>query len=388
MKRLREYIDRIKPHFDKGGKFEFLKSTFEAFETFLFVPNKVTSSGCHIRDSIDLKRLMIIVIIALFPPLLFGIWNTGYQHYMLIGENKTFLETFWYGFLKVFPIIVVTYITGLSIEFFFAQIRNHEVNEGFLVTGLLIPLTLPVNIPLWMVAVATAFSVIFAKEVFGGTGMNIFNPALIARAFLFFAFPSEMSGDKAWIAGIKDVAIDGNTGATILAQAHLGNGDFVNAVQKPITTLDMFIGTIPGSIGETSKLAILIGAFILVFSGIGSLKTMLSFITGGFIVALLMNFFAVNALMSIPAWQHLLLGGFAFGAVYMITDPVTSAQTERGKIIYGFLGGVLAMIIRILNPAYPEGAMLGILLANAFAPLIDYFVIQANINRRLKRLKK
>lgn len=388
MKKLRKYIDKIKPNFEKGGKYEFLKSTFEAFETFLFVPDKVTYSGCHIRDAIDTKRLMTTVIIALFPPLLFGIWNTGYQHYLLIGENKSLIETFWYGFLKVFPIIAVTYITGLSIEFLFAQLRNHEVNEGFLVTGLLIPLVLPVNIPLWMVAIATAFAVIFSKEVFGGTGMNIFNPALIARAFLFFAFPAEMSGDKAWIAGIKEIAIDGKTGATILGQAHLGNAEFVNPIYQSISPIDMFIGTIPGSIGETSKLAILIGAFILIFTGIGSFKTMISFISGGFIVALIMNFFATNAIMSIPAWQHLLIGGFAFGAVYMITDPVSSAHTEKGKVIYGFLGGALAMLIRNLNPAYPEGVMLGILLANAFAPLIDYFVIESNINRRLNRVKK
>lgn len=388
MKKLRKYIDKIKPNFEKGGKYEFLKSTFEAFETFLFVPDKVTYSGCHIRDAIDTKRLMTTVIIALFPPLLFGIWNTGYQHYLFIGENKSLIETFWYGFLKVFPIIAVTYITGLSIEFLFAQLRDHEVNEGFLVTGLLIPLVLPVNIPLWMVAIATAFAVIFSKEVFGGTGMNIFNPALIARAFLFFAFPAEMSGDKAWIAGIKEITIDGKTGATILGQAHLGNAQFVNPVNQSISPIDMFIGTIPGSIGETSKLAILIGAFILIFTGIGSFKTMISFISGGFIVALIMNFFATNAIMSIPAWQHLLIGGFAFGAVYMITDPVSSAHTEKGKIIYGFLGGALAMLIRNLNPAYPEGVMLGILLANAFAPLIDYFVIESNINRRLNRVKK
>jgi len=386
---IRRFISNIKHHFEKGGKLEKLQSTFEAFETFLYVPDKVTSRGSHIRDSIDMKRTMAIVVFALMPALLFGMWNVGYQHFLAAGEYKTIWENFIYGFIHVVPIIVVVYVSGLATEFIFAQIRGHEVNEGFLVTGMLIPLIMPVSIPLWMVAVATVFSVIIGKEVFGGTGMNILNPALTARAFLFFAYPSEMSGVSVWVDGLKNGnnIIDGFSGETILSQAASGHTSFVNGIGEAYSSGDMFFGFIPGSIGETSTLAILIGAAILLYTGIGNWRIMLSAFAGGFLMGLILNMFAVNPFMEIPAWQHLLIGGFAFGAVFMATDPVTAAQTEKGKFIYGFLIGFLAILIRVLNPAYPEGVMLAILLMNVFAPLIDHYVIAANIKRRLKRVE-
>ena len=393
MKALRNFVDRIKPHFQKGGKFEKLHSTFDAFETFLFVPNKVTTTGSHIRDANDMKRTMAIVVVALLPALFFGMWNTGHQHFLSVGAVESFWPVFWYGFLKVFPIIVVSYVTGLGIEFIFAQFRGHEVNEGFLVTGMLIPLIVPVNVPLWMVAVATAFAVIIGKEVFGGSGMNVLNPALTARAFLFFAYPSEMTGDKVWIAGLNHSTnvVDGFSGSTIL-------GDIAQAVVDPKTAhllqgkmptdLNAFLGMIPGSIGETSKLAILIGAFILIYTGVGSWKIIVSTFAGGLLMGGILNLFSANVYMALPAYKHLLYGGFAFGAVFMATDPVTAAQTETGKWIYGFLTGMLAILIRVLNPAYPEGVMLAILLMNVFAPLIDHYVVDANISRRKKRLKR
>ncbi len=393
MKKFRNFIDKIKPHFEKGGKFEKLHSTFEGFETFLFVPDKVTTKGAHIRDYIDMKRTMIIVVLALVPSLLFGIWNTGYFHFMALGETYGetifFWDTFFYGLEKILPIIIVSYLTGLAIEFGFAQVRGHEINEGFLVTGMLIPLVLPADIPLWMVALATAFTVVIGKEIFGGTGMNIWNPALLARAFLFFAYPAFMSGDKIWISGMKngEGIVDGFSGATALAQAAEGNTSFVNGVGGPIQVNDMFMGFIPGSIGETSVLAILIGALILIVTGIGSWKIMTSAVAGGLVMGFLLNAFAVNPFMEIPAWEHLLLGGFAFGVVFMATDPVSAAQTNRGKWIYGFLVGFLAILIRVLNPAYPEGVMLAILLMNTFAPLIDHYVIETNIKKRMKRTK-
>ena len=389
MKSFRKFVDDIKPAFKKGGKYSWLSSTFEAFETFLFVPDSVTARGTHIRDSIDMKRTMAIVVVALIPPLLFGMWNTGFQNAMATGMDRNLLQNFWFGFLRVFPIIVVSYITGLSIEFIAAQMRGHQVNEGFLVTGLLIPLVMPVGVPLWMVAVATAFAVIIGKEVFGGTGMNILNPALTARAFLFFAYPSYMTGNKVWIAGLLkgEGIIDGFSGATALGQAAVNEPALLNGLGKEITPLDMFIGTIPGSIGETSTLAILLGAFFLIYTGVASWKIILSVFAGGLTIGLVMNAFGGNMLREIPAWQHLLLGGFAFGAVYMATDPVSGAQTEKGKWIYGFLIGVLAIMIRILNPAYPEGVMLAILLMNVFAPLIDYYVVQGSIRKRMKRIK-
>ncbi len=385
----RNYISKIKPNFEKGGRFYALRSTFEAFENFLFVPNKVTSKGAHIRDPIDMKRAMIVVVIALLPPLLFGMWNTGFQHGMAMGLEKTIWQNFGFGFLRVLPIIVVSYVTGLAIEFIFAQIRHHEVNEGFLVTGMLIPLIMPVDVPLWMVALSTAFAVIIGKEVFGGTGMNVLNPALTARAFLFFAYPAYMSGDLVWISGLMkgEGIIDGFSGATALAQAEMNNGVMLNGIGQPITSMDMFIGTIPGSIGETSTLAILLGALFLIYTGIGSWKIILSFFTGGLVMGLILNAAGANSLMEVPAWQHLMLGGFAFGGVYMATDPVTAAQTETGKWIYGFLAGFLSIMVRIVNGAFPEGVMLAILLMNVFAPLIDYYVIQVNIKRRLRRVR-
>jgi len=389
MNALRRYIDKIKPNVEKGGKFHFLKSTFEGFETFLFVPNTVTTSGTHIRDANDMKRAMILVVMAMIPALLFGMWNTGYQHYFAQGIETGLWENFWFGFLKVFPIIVVSYVTGLGIEFAFAQMRGHEINEGFLVSGMLIPLVMPVDVPLWMVAVATAFAVVIGKEVFGGSGMNILNPALTARAFLFFAYPTWMSGDKVWIAGLQKgmETVDGYTGSTILGQAAQNNDVLVNGLGQPYSPWDMFMGTIPGSIGETSTIAILLGAIFLIFVGVGSWKIILSVFAGGAVMGLILNAFGGNALMDMPFWQHLLLGGFAFGAVFMATDPVSAAQTEKGKWIYGFLIGILAILIRVFNPGYPEGVMLAILLMNVFAPLIDHYVLEANIRKRLKRAK-
>lgn len=383
MKSLRRYLDNIKPKFEKGGKFEKLHSTFEAFESFMFVPDTVTTKGTHIRDANDMKRTMTVVVLALIPSLLFGMWNVGHQHFIATGQTGTIWELFFTGFLRVFPIIVVSYVVGLGIEFAFAQYRGHEVNEGFLVTGMLIPLVLPVDVPLWMVALATAFAVIIGKEVFGGTGMNILNPALTARAFLFFAYPTYMSGNAVWTHGMLkgEGIVDSYSGATPLAEAAAGHMDKLPSVS------DMFFGFIPGSIGETSTFAILIGAAILLLTGIGSARIIISTFIGGLVMGLLLNAFAVNSYMELPAYQHLLLGGFAFGAVFMATDPVSAAQTARGKIIYGFLIGFLAVLIRVLNPAYPEGMMLAILLMNVFAPLIDHYVIEANISKRLKRAK-
>lgn len=387
MSGLRKIVDKIKPNFQEGGKLARLESTFEAFETFLFVPNKVTNKGSHIRDYMDMKRTMIVVVMAVTPALLFGMWNVGHQHALSIigGSEWLFWDKFLFGFLKVLPIIVVSYVVGLGIEFMFAQIRKHEVNEGFLVSGILIPLIIPVDTPLWMVGLATAFAVVIGKEVFGGTGMNILNPALTARAFLFFAYPAYMSGSKIWIEGLTSGQniVDGFSGATPLANAAAGNMDKLPSI------MDSFFGFIPGSIGETSAFAILIGAVILIYSGIGSWKIMFSFFAGGLVMGLLLNVFAstTNPYMALPAWEHLILGGFAFGGVFMISDPVTAAQTERGKWIYGFLGGFIAILVRVLNPAYPEGVMLAILLMNVFAPLIDYYVVQSNIRRRLKRAK-
>jgi len=389
MNSLRGFVDKIKPNFEKGGKFAYLQSSFEAFETFLFVPNTVTKTGSHIRDAMDMKRTMIVVVIALFPALLFGMWNTGFQNALAMGIERSLLENFWLGFLRVFPILVVSYVVGLGTEFVFAQIRGHEVNEGYLVSGILIPMVLPVDTPLWMVAVATIFAVIIGKEVFGGTGMNILNPALTARAFLFFAYPTYMSGDLVWIRGLMkgEGIVDGFSGATALGQAAINEPTILNTTGNTMTGMDMFMGTIPGSIGETSTLAILIGALFLIFTGVGNWKIILSVFAGGSVMGLLLNAFGGNALMEIPFWQHLMLGGFAFGAVFMATDPVSAAQTEKGKWIYGFLIGVMAIVIRVLNPAFPEGVMLAILLMNVFAPLIDHYVIEAHIKRRLKRAK-
>ncbi len=393
MKALRKILDNIKPNFEKGGKFEKLHSVYDGFETFLFVPNHTAKAkGAHVRDYNDMKRTMITVVIALIPALLFGMYNVGYQHFLAVGETATIFESFGYGFLRVLPLIVVSYTVGLGIEFAFAQIKGHEIQEGFLVSGMLIPLILPIDVPLWMVAVATAFAVIFAKEAFGGTGMNVFNVALITRAFLFFAYPSYMSGDSVWIRGEAMGAAlpNGFSGATALGQAAIAPAgapaQIVDGVGNPVSLWDMFLGIIPGSIGETSTLAILLGALMLIVAGVGSWKIIVSTFAGGYLMALLLNVTAgTNAFMLMPAHYQLVLGGFAFGAVFMATDPVTASRTEAGKWIYGFLIGVLAILIRMVNPAYPEGMMLAILLMNIFAPLIDHVVVQRHIKRRLKR---
>ena len=392
---LRKFVDKLKPHFSKGGKFEKLHSVFDGFETFLFVPNTTSKNGTHIHDAIDSKRTMIMVVMALVPALLFGMFNVGYQHYISIGQEAGFWDMFLFGLLAVLPIVVVSYVVGLGIEFIVAQIKGHEIQEGFLVTGFLIPLIVPVDTPLWMVAVATAFAVIFAKEVFGGTGMNIFNVALVTRAFLFFAYPTFMSGDTVWVRtsttfGLGAGApVDTYSGATALGQvatAATQNVQLTGITGNPIGFWDGFIGLIPGSVGETSVIAILIGAAILLFTGVASWKTMFSVFAGGALMALVFNLFGPDtAAAHFPWYNHLVFGGFAFGAVFMATDPVTSARTEKGKWIYGALIGAMAIIIRVLNPGYPEGMMLAILLMNIFAPLIDYYVVEANIKRRLKR---
>ncbi|MFO7978842.1 MAG: NADH:ubiquinone reductase (Na(+)-transporting) subunit B [Bacteroidales bacterium] len=379
MKFITNFVDKVKPHFEKGGKLEKYHRTFEAFETFLVTPGNVTYTGSHIRDAIDMKRTMGIVVLAMVPTILFGMWNVGYQHFLAIGQEVGFWDQFLYGFLKVIPLIIVSYVVGLGIEFIFASIRDHEVNEGFLVTGMLIPLIIPVTTPLWMVAVATAFAVIIGKEVFGGTGMNILNPALLARAFLFFAYPARLSGEV-WIAGTAE-QLDGVSGATPLAIMNTGD-----TASLP-SAMDMFLGLIPGSIGETSTLAIIIGALILLYTGVASARIMFSVVLGALGMGLLFNLLAVNEFMELPSYYHLIMGGFAFGTVYMATDPVSGSQTPTGKYIYGALIGVLTVLIRVVNPAFPEGMMLAILFMNVFAPLIDHYVVQANIKRRMGRLK-
>ena len=388
MSGLRNFVDKIKPTFEKGGKLGFLHSTFDAFETFLFVPNTVTKKGAHVRDCVDLKRVMIMVVLALVPAMLFGIWNTGYQHSLAFGLDWGFWNIVLYGLAKVLPLYIVSYLVGLGIEFVSAQIQGHEVNEGYLVSGMLIPLIVPVDVPLWMLAIAVAFAVIIGKEVFGGTGMNIWNPALLTRAFLFFSYPSMMSGDTVWTGGVtrfmnEGVAfqagnglVDGFSGATPLA-----NATFENLSPK---FMDMVIGTIPGSVGETSVIAILLGAILLIWTGVASWKIMVSSIVGGLAIGYLG--FAVGA-TDLPGYYQLVMGGFLFGTVFMATDPVTSAQTECGKWIYGFLVGALAVTVRIWNPGYPEGMMLAILLMNTFAPLIDHYVIEGQIKRRAKKVK-
>lgn len=378
MNALRNYITKIKPTFSKGGKFGWLHSTFEAFESFLFVPETVTKRGVHVRDSVDLKRTITVAMIALLPSVLFGMYNIGFQHNLATGGDMGFWPIVWYGFLKILPLYLVTYIIGLGIEFASAQIKGHQVNEGFLFTGLIIPLIVPVTVPLWMLGLAVAFAVIFGKEVFGGTGMNIWNPALIARAFLFFSYPNQMSGDSIWVSLGKGTALDGFSGATPLSQVSGGLANIQNSVS------DMFFGFIPGSIGETSKLCILFGAFVLIYCGVGSWKIMLSSIAGGLLVGWLAF---IGGATDVPAYYHLLMGGFLFGTVFMATDPVTAAQTECGKWIYGFLIGAIAVVIRLFNPGYPEGMMLAILLLNTFAPLIDHCVVNRNVKRRLNRVK-
>ncbi len=386
MKALRNYLDKIKPNFEEGGKLHAFRSVFDGFETFLFVPNATAKSGTHIHDAIDSKRIMSMVVIALIPALLFGMYNVGYQHFKAAGIDGSFCELFAYGFLAVLPKIIVSYVVGLGIEFVVAQWKKEEIQEGFLVSGMLIPMIVPVDCPLWILAVATAFSVIFAKEVFGGTGMNIFNVALITRAFLFFAYPTKMSGDTVWVSGDSIFGlgqqVDGLTVATPLGIASTTGA-------APEFSMDMVYGLIPGSIGETSVIAIALGAILLLWTGIASWKTMLSVFVGGAFMAMVFNAIGPDTAMAhMPWYEHLVLGGFCFGAVFMATDPVTSARTETGKYIFGFLIGVMAIVIRVLNPGYPEGMMLAILLMNIFAPLIDYFVVQSNINRRAKRAIK
>ena len=386
---IRNLVDRIKPTFEKGGKLGFLHSTFDAFETFLFVPNTVTRKGSHVRDCVDLKRVMIMVVLALVPAMLFGIWNTGYQHKLAFGlTDWTFWNVVLYGLVKVLPLYIVSYLVGLAIEFVSAQIKGHEVNEGYLVSGMLIPLIVPVDVPLWMLAIAVAFAVLIGKEVFGGTGMNIWNPALLTRAFLFFSYPSRMSGDTVWTGGVTrfmaegqafqagNGLVDGFSGATPLADPTLTN-------LEP-KLLDMVLGTIPGSVGETSVIAILLGAALLLWTGVASWKIMVSSVIGGLAIGYLG--YAVGA-TDLPGYYQLVMGGFLFGTVFMATDPVTSAQTECGKWIYGFLVGALAVTVRIWNPGYPEGMMLAILLMNTFAPLIDHYVIEGSIKRRAKKVK-
>ena len=368
--------------FEKGGKLWFLHSTIDAFDTFLRVPGTVTRTGSHVRDAVDLKRIMIIVVLALVPAALFGMWNVGYQHSLATGIESGLLANFWYGLLKVLPLYIVAYLVGLGIEFASAQIRNEEVNEGYLVSGMLIPLIVPVDVPLWMLAIAVAFAVLFGKEVFGGTGMNFLNPALLCRAFLFFSYPSKMSGSEVWISLRNgESLVDGVTGATPLAYANEG----LAAVNKAgFSAWDLFAGTVPGSVGETSVIAILIGAALLIWTGVASWKIMISSVGGALLVGWLGN---ICGATDIPAWYQLIMGGFAFGTVFMATDPVTSAQTECGKWIYGFLVGALCVVVRLFNPGYAEGMMLAILLMNTFAPLIDHYVTSAAISRRMKRVR-
>ncbi len=392
MKALRNYLNKIKPNFEKDGKLHAFRSLFDGFETFLYVPNTTSRNGVHIHDAIDSKRIMSVVVLALMPAMLFGMYNVGYQNFLAAGTLATagFFEIFFYGFFAVLPKILVSYIVGLGIEFAWAQWKGEEIQEGFLVSGILIPLIIPVNCPLWILAIAVAFAVIIGKEIFGGTGMNIFNPALICRAFLFFAYPTMMSGDKVWVSDEKILGLGNNLAETLHVDAftqatplaEVGQG--VNPIDSGTSLCDMICGFIPGSIGETSVIAIGLGALLLLITGIASWKIMLSVFVGGSLTAAL---FAGLGSTVIPWYEHLVLGGFAFGAVFMATDPVTSARTETGKWIYGFIIGVMAIVIRVMNPGYPEGMMLAILLMNMFAPTIDHFVVERNIARRIKRLK-
>ena len=381
MKLFKNILSSVKPHFSKGGKLEKLYPAYDAFETFLFVPDHTTHKGTHIKDAIDLKRTMALVVLSMLPCILFGMWNIGDQYYKALNVEATFFENLTFGFWKFMPLLIVSYAVGLSVEFAFAISRGHQVNEGYLVSGMLIPLIMPVDVPLWMLAVSVVFAVVIGKEVFGGTGMNILNPALTARAFLFFAHPSYMSGDKVWVHG---ASVDGYSGETILGALAANTTNWNSLIWN---ASEAFFGYIPGSVGETSFLAILIGAAILILSGIGSWRIILFTFIGGYLTALLFNLWGANALMSTPAHIHLIIGGFAFGAVFMATDPVTATQTNKGKIIYGLLVGFFAIVIRVFNPAYPEGMMLAILFMNVFAPLIDHYIIEGNVKKRLSRIK-
>ncbi len=383
MSALKNYLDKIRPNFEKDGKLHSLHSLYDGFATFLYVPNTTSRTGTNIHDAIDSKRIMSIVVIALLPALLFGMYNVGYQNSLAAGTlaETGFWELFFYGFLAVLPKIIVSYVVGLGIEFAWAQWKGEEIQEGFLVSGIIIPLIVPVGCPLWMLALAVAFAVIFAKEIFGGTGMNIFNVALVARAFLFFSYPTKMSGDSVWVSTQSILGLGSNLPDTYTCATPLGEIAQDAPVSQSLS--DMILGFIPGSIGETSVVAIAIGAVILLWTGIASWRTMLSVFVGGALTAAL---FGWLDLTPIPWYEHLVLGGFAFGAVFMATDPVTSARTDKGKYVFGLLVGFMAVLIRVKNPGYPEGMMLAILLANMFAPLIDYCVVQANISKRMKRL--
>lgn len=380
---LRNYLNKIKPNFEEGGKLHSLRSVFDGFETFLYVPNTTSKSGTNIHDAIDSKRIMSMVVIALLPALLFGMYNIGYQNYAAAHQTGTLLEMFAYGFLVMLPKLLVSYVVGLGIEFAWAQWKGEEIQEGYLVSGIIIPMILPVGCPLWCIAIAVAFAVIFGKEIFGGTGMNIFNVALLARAFLFFSYPTKMSGDSVWVAtdsifGLGNTLPDAFTCATPLGQMAQGSA-------PSASLFDSIVGLIPGSIGETSVIAIAIGAVILLWTGIASWKTMLSVFLGGGVMAAI---FQATGQTPVDWYEHIVLGGFCFGAVFMATDPVTSARTETGKWIYGILIGALAVIIRVMNPGYPEGMMLAILFGNMMAPAIDFYVVEANISKRMKRAKK
>lgn len=381
---LHKYLEKIRPQFEKGGRLHALKSLYDGFDTFLYVPSETSRSGVSIHDAVDSKRIMSVVVVALLPALLFGMYNIGYQNYAAANalDGATFWQMFGFGFLALLPKILVSYIVGLGIEFAWAQWKGEEIQEGYLVSGIIIPLIIPITTPLWILVLAIAFAVIFAKEIFGGTGMNIFNVALVTRAFLFFSYPSKMTGDTVWVArdsilGLGNTLPDALTTATPLGEIAAGN---------PVTYQlgDMITGLIPGSVGETSVIAIAIGAFILLWTGVASWKTMLSVFLGGGVMAV---FFSALGMTPIPWYEHIVLGGFCFGAVFMATDPVTSARTETGKWIYGLLIGVMAVVIRVMNPGYPEGMMLAILFGNMFAPLIDYCVVERNISQRAKRSK-
>lgn len=387
MKALRNYLNKIKPNFEEGGKFHAFRSVFDGFETFLYVPNTTSKNGTMIHDAIDSKRIMSIVVIALMPALLFGMYNVGYQHFKAAGDgvfaSASFIQMFAYGLMAVLPKILVSYIVGLGIEFIVAQWKKEEIQEGFLVSGILIPMIIPVDCPLWILAIAVAFSVIFVKDVFGGTGMNIFNVALAARVFMFFGYPTKMSGDAVWVSGDSILGIGQNIDGLTVATP-LGSTATTGIV--PDFSMDMIYGLIPGSVGETSVIAIALGAILLLWTGIASWKIMSSVFIGGAFMAFVFNTVCPDTSMAqMPWYEHLVLGGFCFGAVFMATDPVTAARTETGKYIYGFMIGVMAIIIRVLNPGYPEGMMLAILFMNIFAPLIDYFVVQQNIKHREKR---
>jgi len=396
MRFLRNYLNKIKPNFEEGGKLHVFRSVFDGFETFLYVPNTTARKGVNIHDAIDSKRIMSMVVIALIPAMLFGMYNIGYQNYLAAGqkvlEDASFWEIFGFGFLAVLPKIVVSYAVGLGIEFAWAQWKGEEIQEGYLVTGILIPLIIPVGCPLWMLALACAFSVIFCKEIFGGTGMNIFNPAIAARMFLFFSYPSMMTGDKVWVAQDSIFGLGNNLSEVLKVDAYTQAtplGEIAQGITPNASVLDMIYGFIPGSIGETSVIAIAIGAIILLWTGIASWRTMFSVFVGGVLMALLFGSIGMDPAkypdVTMPWWHHFILGGFAFGAVFMATDPVTSCRTKTGQYIYGFLIGAMAIIIRVMNAGYPEGMMLAIFFGNMFAPTIDHFIVQRNISKRLKR---